>query len=152
MLTGRLFRSEQCRYVRGSGLYRPVQLEGLMAQQLSGYCVLVVEDEFFLAIEIEDALTRAGAEIIGPLASVEEALDRVRANGFDLAVLDINLGGHLAYPVADELTDRGVPFLFASAYVSSEIPPRHKARRLMEKPYNPSALVAALVELTGRST
>lgn len=109
--------------------------------------ILVVEDEFFLAIELEDALCRAGAEVVGPVASLPEAMLRVREEALDLAVLDINLGGTLVYPLADELASRDVPFLFASAYTMGDIPERHRGRRLVEKPYAMPILVEALVAL-----
>ena len=76
-----------------------------MSQERSGHRVLVAEDEYFLAGEIEYALVRAGADVIGPPGNVEHALRQVEANGFDLAVLDINLGRDLAYPIADALNE-----------------------------------------------
>lgn len=117
---------------------------------LAGCRILVVEDEFFLAIDIEDVLTRAGAEVVGPIPSFDEALIQVRKEGFELAVIDINLDGSLAYPIADELNARGVPFVFATAFAPSELPARHKAQRLLEKPYRPEDLVRALIEADGR--
>ena len=119
-----------------------------MAQELAGFRVLVVEDEYFLAVELEDELEMAGAVVIGPIGDLEGALQQVRGDGFDLAVLDLNLGGNRAYPVADALAERGVPFVFASAYTSAEIPLRHEHVRLVEKPYSPSSLIKGLIELT----
>ena len=119
-----------------------------MSENLAGFRILVVEDEYFLAIEIEDALTTAGAEVIGPISDLEGAMAQVRDDGFDLAVLDINLGGDLVYPIADALKERDVPFLFASAYTSADIPERHRARRLIEKPFNLRTLLAGVTELS----
>lgn len=119
-----------------------------MGSTLSGYRVLVVEDEYFIAAEIEDALIRAGAEVIGPISDIKEALRQVRGDGFDLAVLDINLGGDLAYPIADALVAQRVPFLFATAYQASEIPPGYRRHRLVSKPYDSRALIDGLIEAT----
>lgn len=121
-----------------------------MTPALSGCRILVVEDEFFLALELEDELSRAGAEVVGPIPDLGEASRQIRADGFDIAVLDINLGGTLVYPLADELAAAGIPFLFASAYPASDIPVRHRHRRLVEKPYSVADLLEALAELAGR--
>ncbi len=118
-----------------------------MSAELHGCRVLVVEDEFFLAAEIEDALTRAGAEVVGPLPDLQSALDQALRAPLDLAVLDINLRDQMVYPVADALTERGVPFLFATAYQESDLPLRHRGRRFLDKPYETSTLVRELAEL-----
>ena len=122
-----------------------------MRSALAGYRILVLEDEFFLAAELEDLLTEVGADVIGPIGSLQEALTRVGTNDLDLAILDIALGDDLAYSVADALAERGVPFLFASAYSPAEIAPKFRDRPLVEKPYDSRMLIEALVELTGSS-
>jgi DNA-binding response OmpR family regulator len=121
-----------------------------MSLELAGCRVMVVEDEFFLAVEIEDALTRAGAEVVGPIPDVRSALGEVGHDGLALAVLDVNLGGSLVYPVADALAERGIPFLFASAYPNTEVPIRHKGRPYLEKPYETRDLIARLADLVRR--
>ena len=78
-----------------------------MQSELAGYRVLVVEDEYFLAAEIEDALTEAGAEVIGTLA---QALEQVKRDAFDVVILDINLRGETSFPIADALAERSMPF------------------------------------------
>jgi CheY-like chemotaxis protein len=110
--------------------------------------ILVVEDEYFLADELDMALTEAGAAVLGPAPSVDAAL-RVLDQGIepDIAVLDINLGGELAYPVADVLADRGIPFLFTTGYDQSSLPERHAAVRRLEKPVEPSAILEAVERL-----
>ena len=118
-----------------------------MREELQGCRVLVVEDEFFLAADLDDALTRAGAEVVGPLPDLYSALERAEQSQLDLAVLDINLSDKTVYPIADVLAKRDIPFLFATAYQESDLPMRHRGRPLLEKPYEPSALVAALVRL-----
>jgi CheY-like chemotaxis protein len=118
-----------------------------MSQELTGHRVLVVEDEFFLASEIEDALTRAGSDVVGPIPDPLGAIDQVLADGFDLAVLDINLGGDLVFPVADALAERGVPFLFASAYPGSGVPSSYRDRPLIVQPYVARELIAGVLDL-----
>jgi DNA-binding response OmpR family regulator len=118
-----------------------------MSEELHGRRVLVVEDEFFLAAELDDALTKAGAEVVGPFPDLNSALAQAREAELDLAVLDINLRDRMVYPVADVLAERAIPFLFATAYLESDLPSRHRGRPFLEKPYEPSALVAELVKL-----
>jgi CheY-like chemotaxis protein len=118
-----------------------------MSQELAGHCVLVVEDEFFFASEIENALTRAGSDVIGPIPDALSAMNQVLADGFDLAVLDINLGGDLVFPIADALVEQGVPFLFASAYPGSGIPAPHKERPVIAHPNHACELISGLLDL-----
>src|ERR687884_246780 len=84
--------------------------------------VLVVEDEYFVADDIARMLKKAGAEVLGPVPTRDEALGLLRtAERVDAAVLDINLRGEMVYPVADALRERGVPFIFATGYDQSSV-------------------------------
>ena len=108
---------------------------------LAGYRVLVVEDEYFIARDLQAVLQTQGAEVVGPFASLEKALQQAKRDGFEVAVLDINLQGAEGYPVADELRQQGVPFVFASAYSEDRIPLRFADVHLWQKPYSEHALV-----------
>lgn len=108
---------------------------------LAGRRILVVEDEYFLAVDLERELTEAGAVVIGPAASVEYALELIENEPrLDAAVLDINLGGEMSYPVADALTTRFVPFLFATGYNAQDIPARYASVTRCEKPILPGSI------------
>jgi CheY-like chemotaxis protein len=120
-----------------------------MDRHLAGYRVLVVEDEFFLAADLLDALDRSGAEIVGPLADLDAALNEVQHDHVDLATVDINLGGDMAYPLADTLMRRNVPFIFATAYAPDEIPERFRRVPQVTKPYTMQDIVGALSALAG---
>lgn len=65
---------------------------------------------------LENMLVELGCMIVGPAASVSQALAMIEANAIDVAVLDINLNGEMSYPVADALAGCDVPFVFVSAY------------------------------------
>ena len=85
-----------------------------------GRLVLVVEDEFLIAMDLEELLRRHGWRVLGPVATVAGALRLLAGERPDVALLDINLRGELVTPVAEELRARGVPFVLASAYDGHE--------------------------------
>lgn len=114
---------------------------------LRGYRVLVVEDEYFLAQDMAQALEASGAQVIGPLPGLEEALAQVKRDHFELAVLDIALQGGKAYPVADALRQAGIPFIFATGYGEAAIPSRYNEVPRIEKPYEGLAITRALEAL-----
>lgn len=112
--------------------------------QLAHKRVLVVEDDYLVAMDIVRALERAGAEVIGPAPAVEAALDALEQTAPDGAILDINLGGEMAFPVADALLARGVPFVFATGYDAQVIPSRFINVKRCEKPMASEQICAAL--------
>lgn len=110
--------------------------------------ILIVEDDYFLADELARAFRAYGAEIVGPVGTIETALDVVSDDkAIDLAVLDINLRGHLVYPVADVLRDRGVSFVFATGYDPQTIPTPYDRFPYLPKPTEAADIAAALGRL-----
>ena len=81
---------------------------------LAGKRVLVVEDEFFSADEIREALERCGAVVVGPAPDLDSARDLAREGCVDCAVLDINLHGERVFELARELKAGGQRFVFAT--------------------------------------
>ena len=123
-----------------------------MTQPLSGKRVLIVEDDTILAMNLADEIAAQGATAIGPAATVADALDVIASSELDGAVVDINLGGKAAFPVADALADRRVPFVFATGYLIADyIPARHANVRRFEKPTAPGAIRRALEEALSRA-
>jgi len=105
--------------------------------------VLIVEDEALLAMELCDGLTGLGWTIVGPAATVEEAL-RILASSapVDAAVLDINLAGDLVYPLADKLRIDGVPIIFCTGY--EQVDERFRDCAIVRKPMNLALLASEL--------
>jgi CheY-like chemotaxis protein len=114
---------------------------------LTGRRVLVVEDEALVAMLVEDALSDAGAIVIGPAATVSEALGLLARELPDVAVLDLNLAGETSTPVADALAARGIPFVVATGYGADGLPAGHASATVLAKPYDPDDLTAALGRL-----
>lgn len=96
--------------------------------------ILVVEDEFLLADEARRRLTRLGAIVVGPTPRVDQALALIEEEAVDAAILDVFLNDALVFPVAERLEMLGIPFVFATAYNPSVIPPRFGGYVLCEKP------------------
>ena len=115
---------------------------------LQGRRILVVEDEALVAMLVEDALLDAGCSVVGPVATVAEALALLEQGEMpEAAVLDLNLAGETSTPVADALTRRGVPFVVATGYGAAGLPPEHRDVPVLAKPYDPAELTATLARL-----
>lgn len=111
--------------------------------------VLVVEDEYLIAVSLRDHLHAVGSTVIGPVPSVEKATRLIESNPrIDVAILDINLGGVMVYPVADILLTRKIPFVFASGYEG--IPDRYSQVRKCLKPYRFTEMQELLVSVLAR--
>lgn len=107
--------------------------------------ILVVEDEYLLAQEICEWLQGAGVTVVGPAATIAAALEAVRGTTqIDAALVDLNLRGEMAYPVADALRQRGIRFVFLTGYDSGAIPARYKDVDRCEKPLDRPKVVHAL--------
>jgi CheY-like chemotaxis protein len=114
--------------------------------------ILVVEDEYLIALSLQDALETAGSVVVGPVPSVEKAIQTIDAEShIDAAVLDVNLGGALAYSVADKLIARKIPFVFTSGYDDSVLRIRYAHVKNCPKPYLFRVIEEALLEAMSRS-
>lgn len=107
-----------------------------MAQQtLHDHRILIVEDEYLLADDLTFALENAGAVVLGPVPSIEEAITLIgSAPHIDFALLDVNLRGDFVFPVADALIERDIPFAFATGYDEWALPDRFASVPRIEKP------------------
>jgi CheY-like chemotaxis protein len=113
---------------------------------LTGIHILIVEDDFFIADDMAQAFEQLGAQIVGPVSTIREALLLLgTADGIDAAVLDVDLHGEMSFPVADALKARGVPFVFATGYDRWVVPEKYQDVRRCEKPVTPAKIAQALV-------
>lgn len=110
--------------------------------------ILVVEDNTWIGSELVFALEEAGAQPVGPVASVQEAIGHI-ASMPDLggAVLDVNLAGELVFPVAYDLARRSIPFVFLTGYDRSLVAVRFTKVPAFEKPVQPEEVLEALAGL-----
>ena len=96
--------------------------------------VLLVEDEALVAMMIQECLTEYGHSVVGPIGRAADALAAAKQGEFDAAILDINLGDGMAYPVAEILSERGVPFAFVTGYEADTVDERFSKVPVLQKP------------------
>ena len=112
--------------------------------ELQGLRVLVVEDEFLVAMDIEVMLRDLGCEVVGPIGDLASALQAAQEETLDLALLDANLGGEPVTAVAGALVARAVPIMFCTGYQVENWCNRYPAAPTLMKPFQPADLRAAL--------
>ncbi len=120
-----------------------------MSRRLEGVRVLIVEDEPMIALVLEDMLDALGVEIVETATTLSEAMAAASSCGLDAAILDINLEGEMSYPAAERLASRGVPFIFVTGYAPETVPPSLANAPVIDKPYRPDAIAAALAAVLG---
>jgi CheY-like chemotaxis protein len=114
-------------------------------EEFQGLRVLLVEDEMMICLLLEDMLLEFGCEIIGPACDIRRAIDLAqRHERIDIAILDVNLGGQVVFPVADILAKRGVPFVFATGLGASGLPQVWQGRPSLQKPMTMAQLADSL--------
>lgn len=117
--------------------------------EFRGRHILIVEDEFLIAEDLQESFTELGAVVVGPAASIDRAMELIAATPrLDGALVDVNLGGKLAYPVTEALEARKVPFVLMSGYENHLLRSRYPRVQNCQKPCEfadiKRALLAAL--------
>lgn len=106
--------------------------------------ILVVEDEVAIAMLLEDMLLDLGADVVGPIGRLAQAIESARSEPLDLAILDVNVAGEPIYPLVDVLAGRGIPFVFSTGYGAGGIDPPWRDRPVLQKPFSQADLEQAL--------
>jgi CheY-like chemotaxis protein len=110
---------------------------------IKGASILLLEDEFVIAIDAEEILKDLGAASVETASTLPEA-ERLAASGrFDVAMLDVNINGEMSLPLAESLRDRGVPVVLATGYEMRE-DAWAGFSACVRKPYTRDELVRAL--------
>ncbi len=115
---------------------------------LSGARVLLVEDEYYIADDLRRILDAAGASVVGPVGTVAKAHRAIDEDAFDCAVIDLNLHGESAVPIADRLVEGRKSFAIATGYGSTAVPDHLRAVPRLEKPFDPPALLKLVGQLS----
>lgn len=117
-------------------------------QRLLGLQVFVVEDELLVSIMLEDMLADFGCIVAGVAATVDQALSMVKATDvIDAAILDVNIGGEMIFPVADLLLERKVPCVFSTGYGPVDLNARYPICRRLNKPYAAEDMATVLADV-----
>jgi CheY-like chemotaxis protein len=115
---------------------------------LLGVRVLIAEDEILQALALADMIAKLGGSVAVIANSFEEAMEATDSEAFDCAILDVNLGGTLSFPIADYLQQRDVPVLFCTAYAgAARVFPEKGPVACLDKPIEKLALRDALLGL-----
>jgi len=122
-----------------------------MARRLAGKRILVVEDEYFIASDLQRALRDEGAEVIGPVGDLARGLRMVAEGELDAAILDVNLEGSMSYPIADQLAAERVPYMFLTGYDGWSLPPAYRSTPRLAKPFAQPDVIEALAALCTRN-
>ncbi|RZN32717.1 hypothetical protein CWO90_12630 [Bradyrhizobium sp. Leo121] len=107
---------------------------------------MVVEDEYLIALELDTELRTAGYRVIGPVPDIDSALEQLKAERPDAAILDVNLVGQWITPVAEMLKAMSVPFILASGYAAADLQAHPVLRDAVNvgKSWRPEFLLKAL--------
>lgn len=112
-----------------------------MGKRLAGLRILVVEDQYFIAVDLVETIRRHGGIPIGPAAGLEQARSLIRAGTVDGAILDVKLDDGTSFPLADELAEQGTPVILATGYGAAAVPPEYAHLPRLIKPFHETALV-----------
>jgi DNA-binding response OmpR family regulator len=106
--------------------------------------VLIIEDEMLIALMLQDMVSDAGFAVEGIATSLMAGIDLARTADAHLAILDINLNGQEAYPIADILRARGVRLIFSTGYGAASLKQEYAFVPKLVKPYEQANLAAAI--------
>ena len=98
--------------------------------------ILLVEDEFLVGLNLQEDLVQEGFAVLGPFATIREALVAAANEAYDLAILDVNVKGEFIYPVADLVFERNLPVILLTGYGELHVPERLRSVPRIAKPYN----------------
>ena len=115
------------------------------SKDLRGLRVLLVEDSYLVASSLSRTIRDMGSQVVGPVATVEEALPLVDRGACDVGILDVNLGDQTSEPVANRFVEMKLPFMFVTGYSSPALmSDRFSDARRVHKPVSEAALAMAI--------
>lgn len=115
-----------------------------MSDDLTKRRILVIEDEYLIAMFVEGALSDLGCQVVGPEGNLLAAMELARDEVLDVAILDVTIRGGQVFPVADILLARGVPFVLASGYGDWALPEYLRGQPRLTKPFEAADLERAV--------
>lgn len=124
-----------------------------MSKKLEGCNILVVEDNYLLAVSVSEFLEESGATVVAVSSRLcdAQAFIEQHAEELDAVVLDVNLREGDSYPLADQLIAERIPFVFSTGYDTLSINPKYRQFPLCRKPYLPATLCEAVATVRRRA-
>ncbi len=116
---------------------------------LSGKHILVVEDEYLIAADIERMLTRRNAIVLGPAGCLENGLSLTKNEAINAAILDMNLEHGLSFPIVDRLIERRISYLLMTGYNDWALPPDYRMAPRITKPFRGQTMLEMIERLCG---
>jgi DNA-binding response OmpR family regulator len=111
---------------------------------LSGKTILIVEDEPLVAMSLAEEIEAAGGTVLGPVNSVAAAYRIIETAMVGFAVLDVELDGELVYPLAGELVERSIGFVFTTGHGAQSLSARFRDAAVIEKPFRTNDVIGAI--------
>lgn len=111
-----------------------------------GVRILVVEDEYLIAIYLQDLLAEFGYDDVHIAGNLDRGYELLRTLAPDFAILDVNIGERLVFPLATEIAGRDIPLIFSTARSADEFPSEWRDHTVIPKPLEPERLRRALKE------
>ncbi|CAN7763552.1 response regulator [Ensifer sp. NM-2] len=115
-----------------------------MTTELTGYRILVAEDDYLQADEISRIIRKTGAVVVGPFPSVNSCMQQIATSEISGAVVDINMGKGPCFEIARWLKERAVPFFFLTGYDHQSVPSEFSTMLRLQKPVAEDELVSTL--------
>lgn len=144
---GFLLSADKSILLIAAGILARKRRASMTGRALDGWRVLVIEDDYYLATDEQNALQAAGAQVVGPCARASEAMLLVKGGHVDCALVDINLGHGPSFEAATVLRAQGIPFLFTTGYDAATIPDEFADIVRLEKPIGDKELIEAISQL-----
>lgn len=115
--------------------------------------ILIVEDDPFIAMDLQDTFEEAGFKVLGPVASVAPGLKLIKDTLPDVAMLDFNLGRETSIPIAHRLDEIEIPYFFLSGQIDKVITKNVKTNcKVLTKPFNAEVLIYQVNKLVESTT
>ena len=119
----------------------------MISTRPQGCSVFLVEDEVMIRMMVADMLEELGHSIAGEAGEISQAIRLAQSTDFELAILDVNVNGHMITPVAELIEARNLPFIFATGYGVAGVPTEYRDRPTLQKPF----LTEKLAEMISRT-
>lgn len=108
--------------------------------------ILILEDDPFIALDLQAILEAEGHEIVGAYGSLAEAYEHLE-DGFDYALLDVDVVGGKSFGVAAALVERHIPFAFVSASRPTDLPQGLRKASFIPKPFEQWAILRSVEQV-----